>query len=299
MLGAGWCARGMRDRDAPGYNSDEEEIDGTPNYTDRRDFERAGGAERDKALLLTTSALARAGGTGADPRKEAHMCAATREEKLFDEACDALRKMHYNLAFDLFSEVMEIVPENPEVHYNRGLAAGHLLKWQEAEENFNMSLRLRQDPDCLMHRALARLHLRHWDDALVDLDSVLSMEKENELAKMHRRDLVMFLQRSGRSSADVPFFCSGWFDERLDEFIGVDPEIVPKADRADLREYIAQALAPEGAAGCDHTFRITEEWAVENHRDPPGVCRFLFERGMRCDCDVLREEEKVRNGEAR
>ena len=218
------------------------------------------------------------------------MRAHSREEKIFDEACTALRKMHYNLAFDLFTEVMELLPENPEVHYNRGLAAGHLLKWREAEENFNMALRLRLDPDYLLHRALARLHLRHWDEALVDLDSVLSLERENELAKIHREDLVRFLDRPGRSSGDVPFTCSEWFDDRLEGFVGVDPEIVNKAERAELREYISRALEEEGPAGCDHTFRITEEWALENRRDPRGVARFLYERGMRCDCQVLSEK---------
>jgi tetratricopeptide (TPR) repeat protein len=218
------------------------------------------------------------------------MGATSREEKLFDEACTALRKLHYNLAFDLFTEVMEIIPENPEVHYNRGLAAGHLLKWEEAEANFNMALRLKHDPDYLMHRALARLHLRRWEDALIDLDSVLALESENELANIHRRDLAYFLEHEGTN--EVPFCCTDWFDDRLAEFVGVDPEIVPKADRAELRRYIAEALGPEGASSCEHTFEITEEWALENGRDPPGVCRFLFERGMRCDCDVLAEEAR-------
>ncbi len=217
------------------------------------------------------------------------MCAHSREEKIFDEACTALRKMRYNLAFDLFTEVMEILPENPEVHYNRGLAAGHLLKWDEAEANFSMALRLNQDADYLLHRALARLHLRHWDDALLDLDAVLALERENELAKIHHRDLIYFLGRTERGPAEVPVFCSDWFDERLGEFVGVDPEIVPKAERADLRASIARGLEGDGPAGCDHTFRLTEEWAIERRRDPQGVCRFLFERGMRCDCQVLAE----------
>src|SRR5262245_46510161 len=110
------------------------------------------------------------------------MCAASREEKIFDGACDALRKMRYDLAFDLFTEVMELIPENPDVHYNRGLCAGHLFKWEEAERNFSMALRLRTDPDYLIHRALALLHLRRWDEALRDLDAVLALERGNELA---------------------------------------------------------------------------------------------------------------------
>jgi len=217
------------------------------------------------------------------------MSPTSREEKIFDEACKALRKLRYNLAFDLFTEVMEILPENPEIYYNRGLSAGHLLKWEEAELNFSMALRLMREPDYYLHRALARLHLRRWEEALEDLNSVLELERENEFARIQHRDLVRFLDRPGKDPSDVPPGCREWFDERLLEFVGVDPEIVTKSDRAGLREFIARELGEEGPAGCDHTYTITEEWALKTHREPLGVCRFLFERGMHCDCQVLAE----------
>ncbi|MGH9361470.1 MAG: DUF2695 domain-containing protein [Thermoanaerobaculia bacterium] len=220
------------------------------------------------------------------------MCAATRVEKLFDEALFALKKMRYNLAFDLFTEVMELEPELPEVHYNCGLAAGRLFKWEEAARNFSMALRLRKEPDYFLHRALARLHLRDWEGALRDLDAVLAMESDSELAIYHRRDLAQFLARPGRAAGEVPFYCGGWFDPRLEPFVGVDPEIVPKAERAELRAYLAEAIRESEPPGCDHTFRCTEEWALERRRDPLGVSRFLFERGMRCDCQVLAEGER-------
>jgi tetratricopeptide (TPR) repeat protein len=220
------------------------------------------------------------------------MCPTSRVEKLFDEALMALRKMRYNLAFDLFTEVMELEPEIPEVHYNRGLAAGHLLKWEEAAQNFSMALRMTSDTDSFLQRAIARLHLRDWDGALRDLDAVLAQERENELGNYHRRDLVLFLERTGRKPEDVPFHCVGWFDPRLKDFVGVDPEIVPKAERAGLRAYLVEALKDAAPAGCDHSFRFTEEWALENRRDPRGVSRFLFERGMRCDCQVVAEPER-------
>src|SRR6267378_321885 len=73
-------------------------------------------------------------------RKEPPM-SPSRVEKIFDEGLMALRKTRYNLAFDLFTEVMELEPEVPEAHYNRGLAAARLLKWDEAERNFSMALR--------------------------------------------------------------------------------------------------------------------------------------------------------------
>ncbi len=208
-------------------------------------------------------------------------------EKLFDEALTHLRKMRYNLAFDLFTEVMEMEPELPEVHYNRGLAASNLMKWDEAVRNFSLALRLTPDEiDCHLHRALALLHLKDWEGALRDLDTVLRLEGDNELANFHRRDLIYFLERPERGPSDVPFLCAEWFDPRLEAFIGVDPEIVPKSERAGLRAYLAEAL--DGSV-CDHTFRSTEEWALERRKDPLGVARFLYSRGLRCDCEVLGE----------
>jgi hypothetical protein len=156
-----------------------------------------------------------------------------------------------------------------------------------------MALRLCTDADYLLQRALALLHQKDWEGALRDLDAVLALERENELANYHRRDLVHFLERTGRKPEDVPFYCGGWFDPRLKDFVGVDPEIVPKAERAELRAYLVEALKDTAPTGCDHTFRFTEEWALENRRDPRGVSRFLFERGMRCDCQVAAEPERA------
>ena len=38
---------------------------------------------------------------------------------------------------------------------------------------------------------------------------------------------------------------------------------------------------------------LVEDWALRKGRDPLGVSRFLFERGLRCDCEVLAETEKA------
>src|SRR5574341_195140 len=187
---------------------------------------------------------------------------------------------------------MEIEPELPEVHYNRGLAAGHLLKWDEAAANFSMAIRLGTDPDFFLHRALARMHLRDWRGALEDLDAALVLDKDCPLAHFHRGDLAAFLERKVRRPEEAPFLCADWFDPRLGEFVGVDPEIVPKAERVGLRAYLAEALRDAGPAGCNHTLRFTQEWAIETRRDPLGVSRFLFERGMRCDCQVLAEAHR-------
>ena len=221
---------------------------------------------------------------------------SSQVERIFEEACQAIRQLRYNLAYDLFTEVMEMVPENSDVHYNRGLAAGHLLKWAEAESNFDMALRIRKEPDYFFHRAMARLHQRRWAEGLEDLDGFLSQGGSNDMVRSYRQDLVFFLGNALRRPADFPFFCEGWFDERLDAFIGVDPEIIPKAERAVLRRYIAEAFEDEGPPGCDHTHRITEEWALVNGRDPRGVARFLHERGLPCDCRVLAEGEKTGTG---
>ena len=213
----------------------------------------------------------------------------TRSERYFDEAMDALRGQRYNLAFDLFTEVMELEPEVHEVHYNRGLAAGHLLKWEEAERNFTMALRMAVDPAYHLHRAIARMHQRRWQEAIEDLDAALALDRELELASLHRNGLELFLRTAGRGPADVPMHVREWFDPRLDAFVGVDPEIVPKADRESLRRSIAEDLRDSDPPGCDHTHRFTEEWALRNRRDPLGVARFLFERGLTCDCRVLAE----------
>ena len=74
--------------------------------------------------------------------------------------------------------------------------------------------------------------------------------------------------------------------KRLEDFVGVDPVIVDKNTRKDLREFLSQELAEES---CDHTYFGCQEWALKQGLEPLGVSRFLYERNMKCDCQVLAE----------
>ncbi|MBI4582514.1 MAG: DUF2695 domain-containing protein [Planctomycetes bacterium] len=214
----------------------------------------------------------------------------SRVEQLFEEARSNLRKLRYNLAYDKFTEAMELAPERPEIHYNRGFAASLLYRWEEAIECFRMALRLDDHPDYWAHLGLARLHLRQWEEALYDFNRALEIDRGHRVAGAHRDDLVRFLGDQLRLAGATPPLCHGWYDPRLESYVGVDPEIVNKADRVQLREYIKEALdSPDAPGGCDHTHRFTEEWALHHGRDPLGVSRFLYDRGWRCDCEVLRE----------
>ncbi len=216
--------------------------------------------------------------------------ALSRLEKLFEDALGAIRKQRYNHACDLFAEAMEIDPQMPQIHYNMGVALSRLYRWREAAESFRLAIRIQPHPDSWVHLGLVHLHQREWEKALHDFESALRLDAGSEVAQAHRDDLVTFLERGPRSDDDSPFLCTGWFDPRQEDFVGVDPEIVPKARRRELREYIASQIGDPGE--CDHTHALTEEWALKNDLDPLGVSRFLHERGLRCDCEVLAEPER-------
>jgi tetratricopeptide (TPR) repeat protein len=219
--------------------------------------------------------------------------ALPRVAQVFEAALGNLRKHRYNRAYDQFTEAMEMDPERPEIHYNRGLAAGYLYRWDDAVECFRMALRLEEHPDYWIHLGLARLHLRDWEEALYDFNRALEVDHNHPVAIAHRDDLERFLGPSRHPAGDAPSLCYGWYDPRLESFEGVDPEIVDKAERARLREYVREALEAAGGAGaCDHTHRFTEEWALHEGRDPLGVSRFLYSRGLRCDCQVLGEGDR-------
>jgi tetratricopeptide (TPR) repeat protein len=211
-------------------------------------------------------------------------------EKLFEDGLAALRRDRFSEAADHFSAAMEIDPEMPQIHYNMGLALGRLFRWRDALACFRMAIRIQPHPDAWVHSGLANLHLRNWDEALEAFEEALALEPNSEVARAHRDDLREFFALEQRSPASCPFLCTGWFDPRLESYAGVDPVIVPKARRRELREFLARELAE---APCDHTHAATEEWSLRNGLDPLGVSRFLFERGLRCDCKVLGEGERT------
>ena len=211
-----------------------------------------------------------------------------RVERLFEDGLTALRKEQYSRAHDYFSEVMDLDPGLPQVHYNLGLAAANLFCWEDARDAFNMALRIQPHPDFWIHLGLTHLHLRNWQEALVSFESALEMDSHSEVALAHKDDLLIFLNHDKRSAESIPNLCYGWFDSRLQNFVGVDPEIIVKARRAELRSYLSEYYQ-QGKEKCDHSHRFTEQWSLENGLDPLGVSRFLYSRGMRCDCEVLAE----------
>ena len=209
-----------------------------------------------------------------------------RLERTFDEGLVAMRKLRYNRAFDCFSAAMELDPEMPEVYYNRGIAASELYRWDDAEESFRMALRLHGHPAYRIHLGLTLLHRKQWQRAREEFEKALELEPESELARTHKNDLDFFLSRDEEERGVCPPLCILWFDPRLEDFVGVDPVIVAKKERGTLREYIRAEF--DGDV-CDHTFFLTEEWAVKQGLEPIGVTRFLYGRDMKCDCEVLAE----------
>ncbi len=215
-------------------------------------------------------------------------------ERLFEIGLNELRKQRYTFAYDAFLEAMELGPNLPEVYYNLGVVAGHLFRWEEAEGYFKMALRtyLNPNPDCYIHLALIYLRQREWADAREALVKTLKLDAADELARLHLEDLDRFLALSAEEQNQAhPRLCEGWYDERLKDYAGIDPDIVIKKEREPLREFIFEAMGkPEQPQEeCDGSHELVEEWALRQGRDPLGVSRFLFERGMKCDCQVLRE----------
>lgn len=213
----------------------------------------------------------------------------THLEKFFEDGLRAIRKERYNHACDCFAEAMEIDPQLPQIHYNIGIALGQLYRWEDARASFRMALRLQPHPDSWVHLGLAELRLRCWKEALVAFEEALKLEPASEVAQAHRADVAEFLTHQNRYPDSCPSFCSGWYDTRLKDFVGIDPEIIPKGERHAIREYIRAQLEGDGVL-CDHTHNLTEEWALKNGLEPLGVSRFLYDRGLRCDCLVLEEE---------
>ncbi len=217
-------------------------------------------------------------------------------ERLFEDGLTALRKLRFNDAYDRFTEAMEMSPGLPEIYYNLGIASGRLLRWEEAAAFFRMALRVHCHPDAASttHLGLALLHQRRWSEARVALRRALSRDGGLAQARAHLQDLEEFLANDGGDHAlEHPALCEGWYDSMLDDFVGVDPVIVPKDEREALRAFIEKVFAAE-PGGCDHTFAVTEEWAVKTDREPLGVARFLYGRNMRCDCQVLAEPQNPR-----
>lgn len=205
---------------------------------------------------------------------------ASQEKALFETGVDHLKQHRYEAAIEVFTELIELDPDNPDVYKNRGVAHMKLSQYDAAIQDFEKTKQMMPDlkglhsnlgvawyykgeyetaishydteirlsPDshyAYFNRAICWAELKQYDKSLDDIGQTLSLAPDFYLAHCLKGDL--FLELGDTKAARAAY----------EKAVGVDPEAAyarnqlkelgpaPEAAEPPVAETIDPPPAPE------------------------------------------------------
>jgi len=153
---------------------------------------------------------------------------ASQEKKMFETGVDHLKQHRYEAAIEIFTELIELDPDNPDAYKNRGVAHMKLSQYDAAIQDFEKTKQMMPDlkglnsnlgvawyykgeyetaiahydteirlsPDshyAYFNRAICWAELKKYDTSLDDIDQTLSLAPDFYLAHCLKGDLFLEL----------------------------------------------------------------------------------------------------------
>jgi tetratricopeptide (TPR) repeat protein len=104
-----------------------------------------------------------------------------------------------------YSRAISIKANEKDVYLNRGVVYFKTGNYQQALDDFNFALRLEEeaDPVALLNRAKTRLALSQWEEAVADLEKLLSLRPQD--ASAYYSLGIAYLQQNRQDEACESF----------------------------------------------------------------------------------------------
>jgi tetratricopeptide (TPR) repeat protein len=102
-----------------------------------------------------------------------------------------------------YGELLKLRPDDPDALNYRGIALGHLQRYEEELADYNRSLALRpDDPDTLNNRGIAFRRLQRYEEALADYNRSLELRPDHPNTLNNRGNALSDLGRHQEALAD-------------------------------------------------------------------------------------------------
>lgn len=91
-----------------------------------------------------------------------------------------IRMGQFEEALPIVDDALKFAPEDPELHNNRGIVLGELMRWDESLENFFAALkRTPSDPEIYFNLGTAYSRMHRWDDAVKSLLQAIELHPDD------------------------------------------------------------------------------------------------------------------------
>lgn len=221
---------------------------------------------------------------------------------VFEEALTASDRGDFVAAEELWSQLIERLPDNPALWSNRGNIRVSQNKLEAAFTDYEKAIELAPEaPDPYLNRGIVYERLEEWEEAIADYNRVLELDPEDPLAYNNRGNAEAGKREWEKAIADyqkafelVPdyAFARGNYalalyqNGQTEEAIKTMKNLVRKYPNfADMRAALTACLWEEGkqgeaesnwvaALGLDSRYKDIE-WVTNIRRWPPAVANGL------------------------
>lgn len=222
--------------------------------------------------------------------------------ELRQQAFAATNSGNFAIAEDYWTQILDLIPDNPAVWSNRGNSRVSQNKLELAIADFNQAIELAPDaPDPYLNRGTALEGLGQWTAAIADYNRVLELDPNDAAAYNNRGNAAAGLGEWDKAIADyfkaaelAPDFAFARANYALALYQAGDKKAALRTMRnlvrkypqfADMRAALSAVLWVEGqrgeaesnwvaAVGLDPRYKKLD-WVAQTRRWPPAMVAAL------------------------
>ncbi|WP_139458623.1 tetratricopeptide repeat protein, partial [Bathymodiolus thermophilus thioautotrophic gill symbiont] len=100
-------------------------------------------------------------------------------DELWQESDDIVDSLDYDRQIEVYTQIIELDPENANVFNNRGNAYSKLKNYEKAIENYNQAIKLKPDhANSFYNRGNVYSDLKRHKKAIEDYDQAIKLKPE-------------------------------------------------------------------------------------------------------------------------
>ncbi len=129
---------------------------------------------------------------------------ASTEKQLFETGVDHLKQHRYEAAIELFTQLIELDPNNPDAYKNRGVAYMKLSQYDPAIQDFEKTRQMVPDLKGLhSNLGVAWYYKGEYEEAISNYDKEIALSPDSHYAYFNRAICWAELKNYDKSLADI------------------------------------------------------------------------------------------------